>query len=251
MRWLAGTSGYSYKEWRGSFYPDDIKPEDMLTYYAGQLPAVEINNTFYRMPRTHVLEGWAESVPKAFRFVIKATRRITHHARLANAEEPIGYLAKGVTVLEDKLGAVLFQLPPFLRKDRERLETFLDVWPKALPAAMEFRHDSWFDEEIFDLLRERKVAICVSDNGKLKLPATIATTDWAYLRLRQPAYSSQKLGGWVRKATASSAKTTLAFFKHEDEAGGPALAHKFLELTRRPLPKRAPRADRKVAPKRA
>ncbi len=251
MRWLAGTSGYSYKEWRGSFYPDDIKPEDMLTYYAGQLPAVEINNTFYRMPRTHVLEGWAESVPEAFRFVIKATRRITHHARLANAEEPIGYLAKGVAVLEDKLGAVLFQLPPFLRKDRERLETFLDVWPKALPAAVEFRHDSWFDEEIFDLLRERKVAICVSDNGKLKLPAIIATTDWAYLRLRQPAYSSQKLGGWVRKATASSAKTTLAFFKHEDEAGGPALAHKVLELARRPLPKRAPRADRKAAPKRA
>ncbi|MFB3111494.1 MAG: DUF72 domain-containing protein, partial [Gemmatimonadales bacterium] len=181
----------------------------------------------------------------------KATRRITHHARLANAEEPIGYLAKGVTVLEDKLGAVLFQLPPFLQKDRERLETFLDVWPKALPAAVEFRHDSWFDEEIFDLLRERKVAICVSDDGKLTLPSTIATTDWAYLRLRRPAYSSQKLGGWLRKATASSAKTTLAFFKHEDEAGGPALAHKFLELARRPLPKRAPRTDRKAAPKRA
>ncbi|MCZ6640660.1 MAG: DUF72 domain-containing protein [Gammaproteobacteria bacterium] len=241
MMWLAGTSGYSYKQWKGPFYPEDIKNDEMLSFYASKLPAVEINNTFYRMPRTSVLENWSASVPAHFRFVIKASRRITHHARLQGAEESINYLATRVAVLEDKLGAVLFQLPPFLRKDIDRLKAFLVVWPKALPAAIEFRNESWFDEETFDLLRAHAIAIVVSEDGDLPSPAEIATTDWLYLRLREPGYSSQKLAGWVRKARASGARKTLAFFKHEDDGAGPELANRFLRLAEAPQPARAPR----------
>ncbi len=241
MMWLAGTSGYSYKQWKGPFYPENIKNDEMLSFYASRLPAVEINNTFYRMPRTNVLENWSQSVPADFRFVIKASRRITHHARLKGAEESINYLATRVAVLEDKLGAVLFQLPPFLRKDIDRLKAFLDVWPKALPAAIEFRNDSWFDEETFDVLRAHGVAIGVSEDSDLPCPPEIATTDWIYLRLRKPGYTSKNLAGWIKKALATDATKTLAFFKHEDDGAGPELANRFLHLAQAPQPVRAPR----------
>ena len=144
MEWSAGTSGYSYKEWKGTFYPEDLPQADMLAYYAERLPAVEINNTFYRMPRSHVLEDWRDTVPADFRFIIKASRRITHHARLKDADESIEYLATRLEKLEGKLGCVLFQLPPYLRKGAERLDAFLSAWPSAFPAAVEFRHESWF-----------------------------------------------------------------------------------------------------------
>ncbi|MCZ6617438.1 MAG: DUF72 domain-containing protein [Gammaproteobacteria bacterium] len=244
MMWLAGTSGYSYKQWKGPFYPENIKNDEMLSFYASQLPAVEINNTFYRMPRTQVLLNWAESVPPHFRFVIKASRRITHHARLKDAEESINYLATRVAVLEDKLGAVLFQLPPFLRKDINRLQAFLAVWPRALPAAIEFRHDSWFDEETFDVLRKHAVAVGVSEDGNLPSPTEIATTDWLYLRLRKPGYTSQQLARWIKQARATDASKTLAFFKHEDAGAGPELANRFLSLAQTPQPVRAPKRKR-------
>ena len=161
MHWYAGTSGYSYKEWIGSFYPDGMKADAMLSYYAVHLPAVEINNTFYRMPRTQVLEAWADAVPKDFRFVIKASRRITHEQKLVDADESTDYLARKLEVLDGKLGAVLFQLPPYLRKDIERLRAFLKVVPASMPAAIEFRHASWFDDETFDLLSSHdRVAFC-------------------------------------------------------------------------------------------
>jgi uncharacterized protein YecE (DUF72 family) len=255
MRWLAGTSGYSYKEWKGSFYPDDCKPEQMLAYYASRLPAVEINNTFYRMPRSHVLEQWAAVVPADFRFVLKASRRITHQSRLNNVGEAVGYLARGAEVLEDKLGAVLFQLPPSMQKNLERLQGLLDVWPTSLPAAMEFRHSSWFEPEVFDLLREHGVALCVSEDGELALPDELRTADWLYLRLRQPGYTPQKLGSWIKRARATGATSAYAFFKHEDAGAGPALAARFLNLAMRPEAKRAPRkqpaASGRRRPKRA
>ena len=241
MQWFAGTSGYSYKEWKGAFYPDDCRPEDMLAFYARQLPAVEINNTFYRMPKTHVLEQWAASVPAEFRFSLKASRRITHQSRLNNVTEAVGYLARGAEVLEDKLGAVLFQLPPSLKKDLERLQSFIDVWPKSLPAAMEFRHASWFDAEVFDLLRAHGIALCVSQDGDLELPDQLDTAQWLYLRLRQPGYTQQQLGAWVKRARTSGATAGYAFFKHEDGAAGPKLAARFLALAARPEAKRAPR----------
>ena len=252
MKWFTGTSGFSYKEWKGSFYPDDIAADEMLAFYATQLGAVEINNTFYRMPRTSVIESWASAVPNDFRFAIKASRRITHQSRLKNCEEPVGYLAKAVEVLEDKLGAVLFQLAPAQRKDIERLRAFLDLWPEGLPAAFEFRNASWFDDETLDLLADRGITLCVSEDGELALPERIGTSDRLYLRLRKAEYDTRALNGWLRKANATGADTGLAFFKHEDAGAGPELARRFLSLADKPTAKRAPKrtADR-AAPKRA
>ena len=230
MEWLAGTSGYSYKEWKGVFYPEDLPAADMLSFYAGRLPAVEINNTFYRMPRSHVLEGWAEAVPAGFRFVIKASRRITHHAKLEDADDAVGFLSSRVARLEDKLGCVLFQLPPFLRKGAERLDAFLAAWPRELPAAVEFRHASWFDGETAEILAKHGAALCVSDDGKLERPGFLATTDWLYLRLRRPAYDDDALRDWIALADATNASRGFAFFKHEDEGAGPRLAAGFLSL---------------------
>lgn len=253
MRWLAGTSGYSYKEWKGAFYPDTCKPEDMLGFYASRLPAVEINNTFYRMPKRHVLQQWAASVPADFRFALKASRRITHQSRLNNVGEAVGYLARGADVLEDRLGAVLFQLPPTMKKDLDRLQAFLQVWPQALPAAMEFRHPSWFAPEVFDALHARGVALCASEDDDGILSDKLDTTNWLYLRLRRPGYTAQRLAAWIKRARGTGASTALAFFKHEDEGAGPALAQRFLALTARPEAKRAPRkqtgAGRKRSPR--
>ena len=230
MQWLAGTSGYSYKEWKGAFYPEDIAAGDMLAFYASKLPAVEINNTFYRMPRRSVLATWRDSVPADFRFSIKASRRITHQSRLKDCEEAVDYLATGLETLGDKLGCVLFQLPPYLRKDDERLDSFLSIWPKAFPVAMEFRHDSWFDDETAETLKRHGAAICLSEDGELPMPGFVATTDWVYLRLRKSDYDDAALGGWVDRAAGAGASRGFAFFKHEDEGAGPKLASRFLDL---------------------
>ena len=231
MDWLAGTSGYGYKEWKGIFYPDDIAAGDMLAFYASRLPAVEINNTFYRMPRRSVLATWRDAVPADFRFSIKASRRITHQARLRNCAEPVDYLATGLETLGDKLGCVLFQLPPYLRRDNERLDAFLSIWPKAFPAALEFRHDSWFDDETAETLGRHDAAICVSEDGELPMPEFVATTDWAYLRLRKPDYDERTLRTWIDRTADSGTTRGFAFFKHEDEGAGPKLASRFLGLT--------------------
>ncbi len=247
MKWYSGTSGYSYKEWKGRFYPEEIAADAMLSYYAQKFPAVEINNTFYRMPRSHVLGGWADAVPPEFRFVIKASKRITHEQRLVDCADSVNFLLQKIEVLEDRLGAVLYQLPPFMRKDMDRLTAFIATLPANVPAAMEFRHVSWFDDEVFDALAARNIALCVSDDGELALPARVATTDWVYLRLRRQGYDDAALRGWLDRATASGAATGYAFFKHEDEAAGPALVSRFLALADGPAlvrkaPLRAPRA---------
>ena len=248
MKWYSGTSGFSYNEWKGSFYPEDMAPEGMLAYYAERLPAVEINNTFYQMPKRHVLAAWASSVPATFRFVIKASKRITHEQRLVDTADSTTYLAHKLEVLEDRLGAVLFQLPPYIRKDMGRLNGFLSTLPEGLPSAMEFRHASWFDDEVFDALTARRVALCLSDDGESALPKRIGTTSWLYLRLRQADYDDQALRGWLDRAAATMAATGFVFFKHEDEAGGPALAARFLTLanspTRAAMP---PRSVRRTA----
>ena len=247
MHWYGGTSGYSYKEWKGSFYPEDLAADAMLAYYAQKLPAVEINNTFYQMPRTNVLGGWADAVPASFRFIIKASKRITHQQRLVDCADSVNYLVQKLAVLDDKLGGVLYQLPPFMRKEMDRLLPFLDVLPKTIPAAMEFRHVSWFDDEVLDALAARNIALCVSDDGELALPERVATTNWIYLRLRQETYDDKALAGWLDRADATAAATGYAFFKHEDEAAGPALAARFLALANEPTvgrkaPARAPRS---------
>ena len=214
----------------GRFLPANDRARSDVGALRKGLPAVEINNTFYRMPRTHVLEGWRDAVPEGFRFVIKAPRRLTHQARL---DDDGAFLAERVATLEDRLGCVLFQLPPYLRKNVERLDTFLDRWPRELPAAFEFRHVSWFDEEVMDVLRRRGAAICVSDDGKMALPTVLATTDWVYFRLRREAYDEGALARWLVRADETGACHGFAFFKHEDAGAGPKLAAAFLKLADR------------------
>ncbi len=238
---LAGTSGYSYKEWRGKFYPPDVHQDEWLTYYAGRLPTVEINNTFYRMPHSHVVETWRDSVPETFRFVIKASRRITHQKQLKDAEEPLGYLLSRAAILGDRLGALLFQLPPYLRANVERLQRFQALLPEDVPVAFEFRHESWRDPIVTETLAERGHARVVShETGE---PEVIEAGPLVYLRLRAPDYSDADLVGWHERIDAGGARQAYVFFKHEDEAGGPELAERFLSLSGRvrPEPKRAAR----------
>src|SRR5438132_13650700 len=154
MNLYVGTSGYSYKEWKGTFYPEDLPDKQMLHFYGERFRTVEINNTFYRMPKPLVLEGWAEEVPADFKFVLKASQRITHMQRLKDADDSVSYLLKVAGALKERLGPLLFQLPPFLKKDLPRLREFLALLRRERRAALEFRHESWFDEEIFGLLRE-------------------------------------------------------------------------------------------------
>ena len=230
LAWLAGTSGFSYRAWQGSFYPEDIAAKDMLAYYAARLPAVEINNTFYRMPRASVLAGWREQVPPTFRFAIKAPRRISHQAKLVDCEDAVAYFSESLAALGDQLGCVLLQLPPYLRKDAERLNAFLADWPESLPLAVEFRHASWFDAEIAETLAAHRTALCVSEDGKLALPSRFDTTDWLYFRLRKPGYEPAAMAEWIARAAATNAGRGFAFFKHEDAGAGPKLAAEFLEL---------------------
>jgi len=229
-----GTSGYSYKEWKGSFYPEDLSAKAMLAYYGERLNAVEINNTFYRLPKAEVLESWAEQVPDGFRFSIKASRRITHFARLKEeARDPTEYLLSNLEVLGDRLGVVLFQLPPNLKKDAERLAGFLDVLPEGTPAAFEFRHESWNDEQVHELLHARGATlVCADTEESGEDEPIVATAPLGYLRLRRPGYEDEDLRRWAGHLAATGWERAFVFFKHEDEGAGPAMAARFRELTR-------------------
>lgn len=232
MNLYTGTSGYSYKEWKGHFYPEKIAPDQMLQFYSTKLPAVEINNTFYRLPRREVLQGWAEQVPPDFRFVIKASQKITHMKRLKNASEETDYLMDVVGVLEKKLGVVFFQLPPNFKKDVERLGAFLETLPAHIPIAWEFRHATWFDDEVYELLRKKDAALCLADaDDELEVPL-VSTASWGYLRLRRPGYPQDELKKWYSWIEEQKWKQSFVFFKHEDEAAGPKMAMEFLGLER-------------------
>jgi len=224
-----GTSGYSYKEWLGRFYPERLSAKEMLRFYASRFPAVEINNTFYRLPKESVLLSWAEQVPPEFRFVLKAPQRITHVRRLKDAGAEVEYLFRVATVLGIRAGAVLFQLPPYLKKDIERLQTFLSFLPKDQNVAFEFRHPSWFDEEIFACLRASNCALCMADTDANETRDLTATATWGYVRLRQSEYSSADLLQWKERVLSESWDHAYVFFKHEDEAMGPRLAAQFLD----------------------
>jgi uncharacterized protein YecE (DUF72 family) len=229
-----GTSGYSYKPWLGKFYPEGLAAKEMLQFYATRLPAVEINNTFYRLPKQSVLETWAGQVPKGFRFVLKAPQRITHIKRLKDAESDLEYLFSISKVMGEKIGAMLFQLPPNLRKDLERLKNFLRLLPADRRIALEFRHPSWSDEEVYQCLRERDCALCFAEfeeDGEREL---IATATWGYIRLRRPDYDMSDLANWKTRILAQQWDHAYVFFKHEDEGIGPRLAGEFLDLPRSP-----------------
>jgi uncharacterized protein YecE (DUF72 family) len=229
-----GTSGYSYKEWKGSFYPEDLSAKDMLAYYGERLNAVEINNTFYRLPKAAVLESWAQQVPAGFRFSIKASRRITHFARLKEeARDPTEYLLSTVAVLGDRLGVLLFQMPPNLQKDVERLAGFLDMLPRGTPAAFEFRHASWNDEQVHELLRGHGATlVCADTEESGDDEPLVPTAPLGYLRLRRPDYDDEALRRWADRVAATGWERAFVFFKHEDEGAGPAMAARFRGLTR-------------------
>jgi uncharacterized protein YecE (DUF72 family) len=230
MRIRVGTSGYSYKPWKGSFYPEDLPTAKMLEFYASRLPTVEINNTFYRMPKPELLERWADDVPESFRFVLKASQRITHMKRLRGVEEEVAYFVKTAAVLGPRLGPLLFQLPPNSKKDVERLRDFLALLPAHARAALEFRHDSWFDEEVYQALRDAGAAHCLADTDESEgEPALVATADWGYLRLRRSEYSDEELQAWVARIRAQPWQEAYVFFKHEDEGRGPDLAQRLID----------------------
>jgi len=232
MNLHVGTSGYSYKEWKGNFYPADLPAKEMLSYYATRLPAVEINNTFYRLPQKSMLENWKTQVPAGFRFSIKASQRITHFKRLKDVEDETKYLLETAAVLEDRLGVVLFQLPPNLKKDLPRLETFLKCLPATTSAAFEFRHQTWLEDDVLQLLASRNHALCISDTDDLPVTHIDRTAEWGYLRLRRVAYSEADLGAWLERVCGQKWADTFVFFKHEDEGTGPKLAGQFLELAK-------------------
>src|SRR5580765_1797916 len=232
MNLHVGTSGYSYKEWKGNFYPEDLPAKEMLSYYSHRLPAVEINNTFYRLPQASMIENWRDQVPPEFRFSIKATQRITHIKRLNNCTDETKYLLETAALLGERLGVVLFQLPPNSKKDGERLKNFLNLLPKDKRAAFEFRHESWFDDEIMDTLRAKDCALVVSDTDEKPLDEIISTAPWGYLRLRRAAYDERDLQEWMNRVCVQQWKDAFVFFKHEDEGVGPRLAAQFLGLAK-------------------
>ncbi|MDQ2963739.1 MAG: DUF72 domain-containing protein [Pseudomonadota bacterium] len=221
-RLLAGASGYSFKEWKGNFYPEKIKPEDMLTFYAERLPTVEINNTFYQMPKVAVLETWACSTPEHFRFAIKASRRITHMARLKaeTAADSVDFLYKNLASLGAKRGPVLFQLPPFLKKDLPRLTEFLSLLPEGHGAAFEFRNDSWFADDVYDALKAAGSVLCLSEREDNAPPPLVETAPWGYVRLRLETYSDEDLQEWARRLEATSWREIYVYFMHEPTAPG-------------------------------
>jgi len=226
-----GTSGYNYPEWRGTFYPDKLPASKMLAYYVERFTTVEINASFYRMPNAKTVAGWGAAAPAGFTYVLKAPQRITHFLRLRGVAEPLSYFCDAARTLGDKLGPLLFQLPPNFKKAPDRLAETLASLPDGLRAAFEFRHESWFDDEVYAVLRARNAALCIADTEEGATPA-VATADFGYLRLRAVEYTDAALRRWIETIDTVGAgwREAYVFFKHEDTGSGPALARRFLAL---------------------
>ncbi len=225
-----GTSGYNYPEWRGSFYPEKFPTTRMLPYYAERFRTVEINYTFYRTPNEKILAGWSRETPQGFKLTLKAPKRITHEARLRDCSELLHFFLETAATLGPKLGALLFQLPPFLRKDVALLDGFLAELPDGLCAAFEFRHKSWWDDEVLTRLQAKNLALCVADSEKLSAPVEI-TADYAYFRLRDEGYTPEQIAQWARTIHAKTAqcRDVFVYFKHEEAGKGPQFARLLLE----------------------
>jgi len=221
-----GTSGFSYKEWKGSFYPSDLPAKKMLSFYGSRFPSVEINNTFYRMPTEKTMLDWAAEVPENFLFALKAPQRITHMKRLKDAGEDFVFFMQTSAILGPRLGPTLIQLPPTMKKDLARLEDFTARIPATWKAAFEFRHPSWFSDDVYDLLKSRGLALCAADTGEGEVPV-VPTTSWGYLRLRKVEYGTSELEVWAERLRSQPWGEAFVFFKHEDEATGPKLAAEF------------------------
>ena len=230
MTLYVGTSGYSYKEWKGSFYPEKISANEMLSYYAAHLPAVELNNSYYRLPERSTVESWRHQTPENFRFSVKAPRSITLYRRLKGVAEQTKQMLETVSALEDRLGTLLFRMPENMKKDLACLESFLKQLPADTPAAFDFRHETWFDDDVRELLRSHNRVLVVSDTDELPAEHIDKTADWGYVRLRRVRYSKAELTAWAKRIKAQNWKKTYVFFKHEDEGTGPKLAAQFIKL---------------------
>jgi uncharacterized protein YecE (DUF72 family) len=230
VAWHVGTSGFSYDEWRPAFYPDDLPQDRLLAYYAERLPAVELNNTFYRMPSEKAVTTWARQVPDGFRFAIKASQRLTWTQKLADCGELLGHLFTVLAPLGDRLGCVFYQVPKWVRKDLAVLHDFLSHQRSGVRIAFEFAHASWFDDDALAVLREHGAAVVASDKDGAPEPVVHDTADWAYLRLRRAAYADDDLRRWRDTLVARGCREVFLFFKHEDSCAGPALARRFLDL---------------------
>lgn len=229
MQLLVGTSGFSYKEWLGWFYPERLPMSGMLGYYAQHFATVEINNTFYRMPAESMLASWCEQVPTDFAFTLKAPRRITHDKRLREIDSDVGEFVRRAGVLGERLGVLLFQLPPNLKKDPDRLRNFLALLPPGKRVALEFRSESWQDDEVYALLRTHGAMLCVTDTDTGDTPY-ISTSDHGYIRLRRTHYDEHDLRAWVERIAAQGLARTYVYFMHEDEALGTRFAQQLLAL---------------------
>jgi uncharacterized protein YecE (DUF72 family) len=234
MRLYAGTSGFSYDEWAGSFYPEKLPAKQRLAYYATRLTTVEINNTFYRTPKESIVDGWRTQVTGDFRFVLKASQRLTHQKRLQSCGEDLAFALSVYRAMQERLGPILFQLPPSFRRDLARLAAFLEHVPSDIRAAFEFRSDTWFGEDTYALLRAKNAALVVSDVDEAPEPPLVPTADWGYFRLRRVSYAPEALRSWLERARAQPWNEAYVFFKHEDAGTGPRLAGEFLELARQP-----------------
>ncbi len=236
MQLFVGTSGYGYKEWKGKFYPEKLSAKQMLSYYGQQFNAVELNNTFRRMPTAESLETLVGQVPKSFRFAVKAPQSITHFKRLRNSEADLEELNEATRALKKQLGPVLFQLPPNFKKDVERLAAFLTLLDKKMLAAFEFRHESWFEDDVFDVLRAHSCALCVADAEETPKARLVRTANWGYIRLRRDQYGKKELVAWVKDLVSQGWEEAFVFFKHEETGAGPVLATNFIELVGQKFP---------------
>jgi uncharacterized protein YecE (DUF72 family) len=229
MKTWIGTSGFQYTEWKGNFYPEDLPTSKMLPYFAGRLATTEINYTFHRIPAPKTIENWKAQTPEKFRFSLKAPQKITHFSKLRNCADTLDYFCRVILQLDQRLGPVLFQLPPGFKKNAEVLSSFLRELP-TLRAAFEFRHESWLDEEIFSLLRGCNIALCIADTEKLSTPQVV-TADYGYLRLRREDYTPDDVKHWTDFVRAQSSKwqETFVYFKHEEAGIGPKLAKQMMD----------------------
>jgi len=230
MKILAGTSGFSYKEWVGAFYPEKTAAKGMLAYYATRLRVVEINNTFYRMPNAEAIGAWRAQVPESFRFAVKAPRRITHVKRLKGCESELSFLFNALEALKPCLGSVLFQLPPFAKADVAALSSFVELLPPGCRAAFEFRNPTWLTSDVYAVLKSRNLAFVHSEVDEPLAGDLPWTADWAYLRLRRVTYTPSDLDSWLARLRAANLAEAHVFFKHEDQATGPLLAEQFQHL---------------------
>jgi uncharacterized protein YecE (DUF72 family) len=230
MKLHVGTSGYGYKEWKGIFYPEKISAKEMLRFYAERFDAVEINYTYYHMPTERLLASWGEQVPEQFAFVFKAPQVITHRKRLKGVDEEAEYFFSTLSLLGGKLGAVLCQFPATFPANLPRLEAFLRLIPPDIRCAFEFRNQSWIEAGVAELLHANRHTLCIADTDESQVKEIGHTASWGYLRLRRSSYTEADLALWAKQVLAQRWEQAFVFFKHEDEASGPAEALRFRGL---------------------